>query len=137
MYLVDTNVLSAMRREDRAEPQFRDWVRRTPPDNMYLSVLSLYEIELGALRIARRDAAQGHDLDRWIRGFVLPAFAERILPINAPTALRCAALNVPDPRPTIDSMIAATAIEHRLTVATRNVADFAPMGVPVLNPWQI
>lgn len=136
MFLVDTNVLSAMRREDRAEPQFRDWVRRTPPEDMYLSVLNLYEIEIGALRIARRDAVQGRELDRWIRGLVLPVFADRILPVTPAIAMRCAALNVPDPRPTIDSLLAATALEHRLTVVTRNIADFAPMGVPILNPWQ-
>ncbi|MDQ0394273.1 type II toxin-antitoxin system VapC family toxin [Labrys monachus] len=136
MYLIDTDVLSALRRQDKADPRFADWVMATQPQDMYLSTLSVYEVKVGALRIARRDPVQGQDLHRWIHHFVLRAFTGRILPIDAGVALRCAALHVPDPRPVIDSLIAATALEHGLTVATRNIADFLPLGVPVLNPWQ-
>ena len=136
MYLVDTTVLSAMRRQDKADPQFATWVRATPPEEMYLSVLSLYEIKVGALRVARRDPMQGRDLDRWLRNFVIAAFVDRILVVSPAVSLRCAALHVPHPRPVIDSLIAATALEHQLTVVTRNVADFQPMGVGILDPWQ-
>jgi len=136
MYLVDTNVLSALRRRDKADPRFAAWVSTTRPEDMHLSTLSLFEVRVGALRVARRDPRQGQDLNRWIDHFVLQAFAGRILSIDADIALRCAALHIPDPRPVIDSLIAATALEHGLTVVTRNVADFRPLGVPVLNPWQ-
>jgi predicted nucleic acid-binding protein len=136
MYLIDTNVLSALRRRDKADQRFSAWVTATQPEDMYLSILSIFEVKVGASRVARRDPGQGQDLNRWIHNFVLTAFADRILPIDSDIALRCAALHVPDPRPVIDSLIAATALEHGLTVATRNVADFQPLGVPVLNPWQ-
>lgn len=136
MYLIDTNVLSAMRRQDKAEPQFAAWVKTTIPEDMFISALTLFEIKVGALRIIRRDPKQGRDLERWITEFVLKAFESRILPIDAAVSLRCATLHVPDPRPNIDSLIAATALEHRLTVVTRNIADFKPLGVTILNPWQ-
>jgi predicted nucleic acid-binding protein len=136
MYLVDTNVLSAMRRQDKADPRFAAWVRATPPEDMYLSVLSLYEIKVGVLGVARRDPMQGRDLHRWLHNFVLAAFVDRILMVSPAVCLRCAALHVPDPRAVIDSLIAATALEHHLIVVTRNVADFQPMGVGILDPWQ-
>lgn len=136
MYLIDTNVLSALRRADKADPIFKVWVEATPPDAMYLSVLSIYEVKLGALRVARRDPRQGSDLNRWIDKFVLNAFVGRIFDVSTSISLRCAELHAPDPRPVTDSLIAATALEHKLIVATRNVADFLPMGVRVLNPWQ-
>ncbi|WP_413992968.1 type II toxin-antitoxin system VapC family toxin [Labrys okinawensis] len=136
MFLIDTNVLSALRRPDKADPTFKGWVQATPPGEMYLSVLSVYEVKFGALRVARRDPRQGSDLNRWIEKFVLKVFADRIFDVSMNIALRCAALHVPDPRPVTDSLIAATALEHRLVIATRNVSDFLPMGVRVLNPWQ-
>lgn len=84
----------------------------------------------------RRDAAQGAVLRRWIDGYVSRAFEGRILAVDAAVARRCAALHVPDPRAERDALIAATALVHRLKVATRNVADFAPMGVALFNPWE-
>ncbi len=83
----------------------------------------------------RRDPAQGRALRYWMNEQVLIGFAGRVLAMDAQVSLRCAALHVPDPRPEIDAIIAATALVHGMTVVTRNVTDFEPMGVPVLNPW--
>lgn len=100
-----------------------------------ISAITVMELELGYLRLSRRDPTQAASLDKWLRGRIMPDFAERILPVDARVALRCAVLHVPDPRPERDAMIAATALVHGLTLVTRNVADFKPMGVPLLNPW--
>jgi predicted nucleic acid-binding protein len=135
MYLLDTNVISAARRLDKMHPGLARWVARTPPENMYLSSLTIMEIEIGALRLRRKDATQSARLHRWLRHDVLPSFDQRVIPFDARIALRCAALQVPDPKATIDAMIAATALEHGLTVVTRNVADYSRMEVGLLNPW--
>ena len=97
--------------------------------------MTVFEIELGASRVARRDQAQGAMLRAWIDDTVLMRFADRILPVDAAVAMRAAHLHVPDPRPERDALIAATALVHGMTVITRNVADFTPTGVAVLNPW--
>lgn len=102
---------------------------------MYLSVITVMELETGILLLQRKDAAQGAVLAEWFEKQVLPSFAGRILPVNLAVARRCAALHAPDPRSYRDALIAATALEAGLTVATRNVADFEPTGVSVLNPW--
>ena len=135
MYILDTNALSELRRRDRSDPGLASWVRGAVETRLYLSVMTVFEIELGASRIARRDPAQGAMLRAWIDDTVLVRFADRILPINAAVATRAARLHVPDPRPERDALIAATALVHGFTVVTRNVADFEPTGVAVLNPW--
>lgn len=94
------------------------------------------EVELGILRIERHDPIQGHSLRQWQQRQLLRRFQGRILPVTADIAMRCAALHVPNPRPRYDALIAATALVHDMTVVTRNVTDFAPMGVRLLNPWQ-
>ena len=83
----------------------------------------------------RRDPVQGAVLRSWMREQVISRFGERILAIDVSVSLRCAALHVPDPRPEIDALIAATALVHGLTVVTRNVADFKSIGVAIFNPW--
>jgi predicted nucleic acid-binding protein len=99
-------------------------------------VISLLELEIGILLIERRDKKQGAILRAWMDKHVLPTFSGRILAIDVTVAQRCAALYVPNPRSDRDALIAATALVHGLSVATRNVADFEGMGVGVLNPWR-
>jgi toxin FitB len=136
MYLLDTNVLSALRRRDRMDANLRHWAESVLLSDQYLSVISIMEIELGILRVERRDAAQAAVLRRWFDGELGRAFADRILPITDTIARRCAALHVPDPKSERDAYIAATALEHRFAIVTRNVADFAHCGVEIVNPWE-
>jgi predicted nucleic acid-binding protein len=135
MFLLDTNVLSELRRPERASSQVVAWAREIDPGDMFISVISLLELDAGALLVGRRDPTQETVLRRWIEGTVIPAFANRILPVDLAVARRCSPLHVPDKRPERDALIGATALTHRLTVATRNIRDFEPMGVPLVDPW--
>ncbi len=135
MFLLDTNVISELRRPDRVNTNVVNWASAIPAASIFLSAISILEIELGALQIARRDTAQGAVLRAWIDDQILPRFEGRILAVDTAVAQRCARLHVPDPRADRDALIAATALVHALTVVTRNVADFEPMGVALLNPW--
>jgi toxin FitB len=136
MYLLDTNVLSELLRRDRTDANVAAWADSVHPADMFLSAITILEIEAGALSVARRDPTQGALLHRWIDGKVLPAFAGRVLAVDTAVARRCARLHVPDPRAERDALIAATALVHRLKMVTRNTADFEPMCVELLNPWQ-
>ena len=111
------------------------WAGTIPAASVFLSAISILEIELGALLVARRDAAQGAVLRRWIDDQLLPRFEARILAVDTAVAQRYARLHVPDPRAERDALVAAAAMVHGLTVVTRNVADFEPTGVALLNPW--
>jgi predicted nucleic acid-binding protein len=137
MYVLDTNVLSELRKATggRADVRVTQWANSVLPENLYLSVVTILELEKGVPFLQRRDPAQSAILRGWIDGYILPAFGNRIFVITTTIAQVCARLHVPDPRPERDALIGATALVHRMTVVTRNVADFAPMGVPVLNPW--
>lgn len=137
MFLLDTDMVSELRRRDRTHPAVAAWADGTLPAETFLSVVTVLELETGALRLARRDPLQGSRLHRWIDEEVLPAFAGRILAIDTAVARRCARLHVPDPRAERDALIAATALVHGLSVVTRNVTDFAPMKVPIINPWVV
>ena len=95
------------------------------------------ELELGVLTIERKDATQGAMLRSWLEQHVLPEFSGRTLPVDTAVALRCARLHVPDKRGERDALIAATALVHGMTVVTRNIADFKPAGVTLINPWEI
>ncbi len=137
MYLLDTNVLSEFRRRDRMNANVAAWADRFRLlRELFLSAITVLEIEVGTLRLIRRDPVQGAVLRTWIDERVLPAFEGRILAVDAVVAQRCAVLHVPDPRSERDALIAATALVHRLKVATRNVADFVGMGVGLVNPWE-
>jgi predicted nucleic acid-binding protein len=135
MYLLDTNVVSELRRAKKAHPSVRMWARALPAASLYLSVISILELEIGILLMERRDRKQGGILRDWMDRHVLPAFAGRILAIDTVVAQRGAALHVPNPRSDHDALIAATALVHGMTVVTRNVSHFQPMGVTVVNPW--
>jgi len=135
MFLLDTNILSELRRRDRVHPAVAAWADDVHPSDLFLSAITILEIEAGTLMLERRDKAQGALLRTWIDSKVLPAFDGRILSVDTAVAQRCARLHVPDPRAERDALIAATALVHRLKLVTRNVADFQGMGVGLLNPW--
>lgn len=137
MFLLDTNVISELRkiRRGTADQQVAAWADGVDANDLYLSVITLEELEIGVLLAERRDTAQGRILRTWLAHQVVPAFAGRILAIDSIIVQRSAALHVPDPRPIRDAFIAATALVHAMTVVTRNVADFASTGVSAFNPW--
>jgi hypothetical protein len=138
MYLIDTNVISELRKASagRADPQVAAWARSVRAESMFLSAVCVLELEMGVLLMERRDARQGAILRSWLENRVLPAFAGRILPVDTSVALRCAALHVPNPRSYRDSLIAATAMVHGMTVVTRNISNFEATGAALLNPWE-
>ena len=137
MYLLDTNVISELRksRTRRADRNVLAWANSVTSTDLFLSVISVLEIEIGVLLSERRDSAQGAALRNWLDEQVLPGFAGRILPVDTAVARACARLYIPNPLPDRDALIAATAQVNRKIVVTRNVSDFAPTGVEIINPW--
>jgi toxin FitB len=137
VYLLDTNVVSELRkvRTGKADARVAAWADSVETSDLFISVITLQELEIGVRLAERRDALQGATLRSWLVEQVLPAFAGRILAIDATVALRSAPLHIPNPCPVRDGLIAATALVHELTVVTRNVVDFAATGVVILNPW--
>jgi toxin FitB len=137
MFLLDTNVISELRKagDGRADPNVVAWLNNADAALFYLSAVTLMELELGTLLMERRDPTQGAQLRRWMDSHIGPEFSERILPVDKNVALCCARLHVPNPCAERDALIAATAIVHQMTVVTRNVADFEPTGVDIINPW--
>ena len=136
-FLLDTNVVSELHRHRTglASREVVTWATSVQPADTAISAITLFELESGVLRVERRDPAQGLGLRDWLE-HALGGFAGRILAVDDSVARRAAALHIPDPRPDRDAFIAATALVHGLTVVTRNVRDFAPMGVALLNPWE-
>src|SRR5215471_20400578 len=124
MYLVDTNVVSELRKAKHADPKVRAWAQALPAASLYLSVISVLELEIGILLLERRDRKQGAILRSWMDGHVFPTFTGRILVIDTAVAQRCAALHVPNPQSDRDALIAATALVHGMTVVSRNVGHF-------------
>ncbi len=137
MYLLDTNVVSELRKAKagKADKNVIAWAAKVSADSLFLSVITILELETGVQLVARRDPAQGTLLRAWLEGHVLLAFSGRILPVDVPVAQRCAKLHVPDRRSDRDALIAATALVHGMTVVTRNIADFQATGVELLDPW--
>lgn len=138
-WVLDTNVISELRkiRSGKADCRVAEWVSGLRPGQLFLSVVTLHELEHGVLLAEHNDPAQGAVLRRWLDESVTAAFDRRVLPIDEVIARRAAALHVPDPAPFRDALIAATALEHGMRVATRNVRDFQRFaGLTVVNPWQ-
>lgn len=136
MFVLDTNVVSELRKPaGRIDGNVAAWATSVAPGALFLSAITLLELEIGVLQMERRDPVQGALLRTWFDGHLQPAFSGRVLPIDAQVALRCARLHVPDRRSERDALIAATALVHGLTVVTRNVQDFQMTGVPLLDPW--
>lgn len=135
-YLLDTNVLSELRKPASSQNrQVRAWARSLRPSKVWISVISVLEIEIGIGRLERRDPVQGALLRRWLEDDLTPRFTGRVLLIDLDVVRAAARLHVPDPRPERDALLAATALIHNLTMVTRNTRDFEPTGVPLLNPW--
>lgn len=137
MYLLDTNVVSELRKvgDGKADARVIQWISGQDAASFYISALTLMELEIGILRIERRDTEQGTRLRSWMDRYVLPEFSERTLPVDSAVALKCARLHVPNPRGERDALIAATAIVHGMTVVTGNRADFTATGVALIDPW--
>ena len=138
MFVLDTNVVSELRkvRLGKADANVATWTESVDAADLFVSAITILELELGVLSIERKDAAQGAMLRAWLEQHVLPEFSGRTLPVDTAVAQRCARLHVPDKRSERDALIAATALVHGMTVVTRNVADFEPTGVKILNPWE-
>lgn len=137
MYLLDTNVVSELRKSKagKAAPGVTQWATRVPAASLFLSVITILELETGMLLIERRNSVQGALLRAWIEDHVLPAFSGRILAVDLAVVRRCAKRHIPDPRAERDALMTATALVHGMIVVTRNVTDFAGAGVQVFNPW--
>jgi predicted nucleic acid-binding protein len=135
--LLDTNVVSELRkvRAGKADPNVARWSATLDTAELYISAITVHELEIGVLLAERRDPPQGAVFRTWLETLVLPAFEGRILPVDQAVARRAATLHVPDTQPINDAFIAATALVHGMTVATRNAADFVATGVKLVNPW--
>jgi hypothetical protein len=138
MYILDTNVVSELRKAkaNRADANVTNWAQNVPSPSLFLSVITILELEMGTLLVERKDKKQGALLRLWLDNHVLPAFSDRVLPVDTAIVRSCAGLHVPHAKSDRDSLIAATALVHGFTVVTRNVSDFEPMGVKIYNPWR-
>jgi toxin FitB len=134
-FLLDTNVLSELRKGKRADPHVAAWFAEVPPADLFLSVLVAGELRQGVERLRRRDLDSAERLDRWLVA-LLEGYAERILPVDLLTAELWGRLNSPDPLPAVDGLLAATALTHDLTLVTRNGRDVARTGVRLVDPFQ-
>jgi predicted nucleic acid-binding protein len=133
-YLLDTNVISELRKGRRANASVLRWFAEVPDDEVWLSVLVVGELRQGAERVRRRDPTSARRLDHWIKKLVAE-FEDRILVVDRDVAELWGTLNVPDPLPAIDGLLAATALTHDLVLVTRNGNDVATTGVRIVNPF--
>ena len=138
MYVLDTNVISEFRKigNGSCHPGVLNWSNAVDARNLYLSAITLMELEIGCLSLMRRDVVQATVLRSWISEYVLTAFDRRILSFDQSAAQQCAALHVPDRKSERDAMIAAIALSNGFIVVTRNLRDFQGTGVRLLNPWE-
>ncbi|MEI6340137.1 MAG: type II toxin-antitoxin system VapC family toxin [Verrucomicrobiota bacterium] len=132
--LLDTNIVSELRKEGRADSGLMAWFEVEPEEGMFLSVVTLGEIRKGIERLRPRDSSQAHGLELWL-GRLKKQFAGKLLPITPEISDRWGRMQRGRPLPIVDSLLGATAIEHDLTLVTRNETDFAGLGIRVLNPF--
>lgn len=139
MLLLDTNVVSELRKiaSGKADPNVVIWNETVDPAETFISSVVLHELEIGVRLVEHNDAAAGKVLRNWLENTVLTAFSGRILPLDEAVAVQAAQWHVPNPKPTNDAYIAATAFSRRMTLATRNITDFEGMGVALVNPWDM
>jgi len=137
MFLLDTNVVAELRKANgpNADRNVIAWSAKANAAELFISTISIMQLEQGILLIERQDSLQGGLLRQWLDNHVLKTFAARTLPIDTAVAQCCARLHVPDPRAERDALICATALVHRMTIVKRNVSDFTSMGVRLINPW--
>jgi len=134
-FLLDTNVLSELRKSRDGDRAVFGWAAAEDNRAFAISVISIMELEYGALAVLRRDPVFSKKLSSWLNETIRPRYAGRTLDVDERIALCCAGMLVPKTRQLTDALIAATALVHDLTIVTRNTADFEPLGVRVLNPW--
>ena len=139
MFLLDTNIISESRKlgSSRIDPRAAAWLSQTDVEATFVSTMTIFELERGVRQIERRDTVQGTALRRWLDDQIMPTYEHRTLPLSREVALICASLHIPDPKSERDAWIAATAIDAGLTLVSRNVADFAGMGVELINPFEL
>ncbi|ESZ49411.1 PIN domain-containing protein [Mesorhizobium sp. RSR565B] len=135
MFILDTNVVSNLRRRDKADRNVLAWSETHDIASFFISVISILELEIGTLLLSRKDTRQATMYREWLDQTLIPQFDDRILSIDTAVVVRCANLHVPDPKPERDALIAATALVKNLTVVTRNTKDFEGTGVKLFNPW--
>jgi toxin FitB len=138
MFVLDTNMVSELRkvRSGKANPGLGTWAAAVPSARLFISAITIHELEHGVLLAERTDPERGGLLRAWLDHSVAAAFAERVLPVDEAVARRAARLHVPDPAPFRDALIGATALIHHMAVVTRNVKDFERFtGLEVINPW--
>lgn len=138
MYLLDTNVISEIRRlkKGKCDPNVARWIQSVDEDQIFVTPIILMELERGVLSKERKDPKQGENLRNWLENRVKPSFLGKVLPIDETTAQICAKLHIPDHAPENDAWIAASAIQHHLILVTRNTADFAKTGAKLFNPFE-
>jgi predicted nucleic acid-binding protein len=137
MFLLDTNVVSELRKVsiNKADKNVIEWAKKQSVGFLFISSISILEIEMGILQKERKDPQQAAILRTWLNTHVLKAFSDRVLPFDTSVAIQCAKLHVPDPKSERDAMIGVTAKVHGMTLVTRNVKDFKHMKLDILNPW--
>lgn len=133
-YLIDTNIISELRKGDRTNEGVRKWFDRHATDEIWLSVLVVAEIHRGTELLRRRDELAAAQLEKWLDALTA-SYADRILPVDLAIARRWARLGIPDPLPVVDALLAATALQHNLTLVTRNEGEMRRTGALLENPF--
>lgn len=137
MFILDTNVISELRKvkSGRANENVIHWVATKEPQRLFLSAITILEIDMGILGVDRYDVKQGNALRKWRDEYIFPSFEHRILDVTLAVCRQCASLHVPNKRPDRDAFVAATALHSNMTVVTRNTKDFIDTGVALIDPW--